>query len=177
MIKKVCVLLLISIFCVSCSIKYDSTVEASDVVPEFVFEETLLSRYEDRQIQVQVFTGKMEDYKHSNENFAKDVEFTAYDDQKEVTTEGKCGYLYADTDAKIYRLYDDIELNSVSEKTKFYADSLQWNENTEQLVSGEKDVVEIVKEDTVMSGTGFSASGVSKTFQFTGSVSGDIQTK
>ena len=38
-------------------------------------------------------------------------------------------------------------------------------------------MVKVEKEDTVMRGTGFSASGVSKTFSFRGTVSGEIETK
>lgn len=177
MIKKFLFLLTISFTFLACSIKYDSTVEVSDVVPEFVFEEATVSRYENKKLKVYVEAGKLEEYKDSSETFAKDVEFCAYDDKSEVSTEGLCGYLYADTDKKIYQLYDNIELNSISEKTKFYADVLRWNEKTEQLTSGKSDLVKIEKEDTVMFGSGFSASGVSKTFSFTGSVSGDIEAK
>ena len=39
--------------------------------------------------------------------------------------------------------YNNIELNSVSVKTKFYADSLRWNQKSEQLVTGKSDVVKI----------------------------------
>ena len=38
-------------------------------------------------------------------------------------------------------------------------------------------MVKVEKDGTVMRGTGFSASGISKTFSFRGTVSGDIETK
>lgn len=177
MFKKLLTVLIFSLLFLSCSIKYDSTVEVSDVVPQFVFEDASVSRYENKKIKVYVEAEKMEEYKDSSETFAKGVEFSAYDDKEEVTTEGQCGYLYADTDNKLYQLFDKITLNSITEKTKFYSDVLKWNEKTEQLTSGKSNSVKIEKEDTVMYGSGFSASGVSKTFSFTGAVSGDIDTK
>jgi len=177
MMKKIFYICTVSVLFLSCSIKYDTTVEVSDVVPEFVFEDAALSRFENKKIKAQVEAEMLEEYKDSSETFAKGVAFSSYDDKSKVTTEGLCGFLYADTDKKIYELYDNIELNSVSEQTKFFADVIKWNEKTEQLTSGKSDMVRIEKKDTVMFGSGFSASGVSKTFSFTGSVSGDIVTK
>lgn len=177
MIKKLLTVLFFSLLFLSCSIKYDSTVEISDVVPEFVFEDASVIRYENKKVKITVEADKMEEYKDSSETFAKGVDFSAYNDNEELTTEGQCGYLFADTDKKIYQLYDNITLNSITEKTKFYADEIKWNEKTEQLTSGKSDSVKIEKEDTIMVGSGFSASGVSKTFSFTGAVSGDIETK
>ena len=54
---------------------------------------------------------------------------------------------------------------------------LKWNGKTEQLTGGRKDTVRVEKDGTVLYGTGFSASGVSKTFSFAGTVSGEIETK
>ncbi len=151
--------------------------EVSDVVPEFSFEGAKVSRYEGKEIKVNLQAEKLENYKNSNENFVQGVEFSAYDDNNQLATQGKCGFLYADTDKEIYELYDDIELNSISENTKFYADALRWNSKNQQLISGKTSTVKIEKDDTLMYGSGFSASGVTKTYAFTGSVEGEIQTK
>ena len=84
--------------------------------------------------------------------------------------------LFADTGKKIYELYDDINLYNTSEKMRFYASALKWNGRTEQLTSGRGDMVKIEKDDTIMRGSGFTASGISKTFSFRGNITGTIET-
>ena len=54
---------------------------------------------------------------------------------------------------------------------------LRWNGKTEQLTGGRRDTVRIEKDGTIIYGTGFSASGVSKKFGFAGTVSGEIEAK
>ena len=161
----------------SCSLKYDETVNVEERVPEFVFQDTTMVRSEDNKITFEMKAGVLEQYKKSSETFAKDVAFTAYDDEGAVSTEGECGLLFSDTDKKIHELYDDIKLYNRSEETNFFADILRWNERNEQLTSGRGDMVRVEKNGTVMRGTGFSASGISKTFSFRGNVSGEIETK
>ncbi len=161
----------------SCSLKYDETVNVEEKVPEFVFQDTSMVRSEDNKITFEMKAGVLEQYKKSSETFAKDVSFKAYDDKGAVSTEGECGLLFSDTDKKLYELYDDIKLYNRSDNTNFFAEILRWNEKNEQLTSGRGEMVKIEKEGTVMRGTGFSASGISKTFSFRGTVSGDIETK
>ncbi len=166
----------IILFSLSCSLKYSETINSEDRVPEFVFEETDMIRYEADKPTLEVSAGLLEQYKDSNSSYAKDITFKSYDKEGKLTTEGSCGLLYADTDKKIYELYDGINLYNVDEKMRFYANSLLWNERTEQLISGRGDMVKVEKDDTVMRGSGFSASGISKSFSFKGNVVGTIET-
>jgi len=161
----------------SCSLKYDETVNVEERVPEFIFQDTSMVRTDDNKVTFEMQAGVLEQYKKSSETFAKDVSFKAYDDDGTVSTEGECGLLFSDTDKKLYELYDDIKLYNRSENTNFFAEILKWNEKNEQLTSGRGEMVKIEKDGTVMRGTGFSASGISKTFSFKGTVSGDIETK
>ena len=56
------------------------------------------------------------------------------------------------------------------------ADSLNFNKKTEQITSGKSSEVRLKKNDIMMQGYGFSASGVSKSFSFVDTVSGTIIT-
>lgn len=161
----------------SCSLKYGDTVSVEEKIPEFVFQDATITRYEDKKVTVEIAAATLEQYKDTSETFAKEVEFTAYNDEGEIRTEGNCGYLFTDTDKEIYELYDNIELFNHDDNTKFFADVLKWNAKNEQLTSGRGDMVRIETEDTIMHGSGFSASGISKNFVFTGTVTGDIETK
>ena len=163
-------------FIFSCSLKYSETVNSEDTVPEFVFEDTNLVRYENNRPTLELSAGSLEQYKNTDESYGKDVSFKAYNDAGEVETEGSCGIIFADSEKKTYELYDDINLYNVPENVRFYANMLKWNGNTEQLISGRSDMVKIEKDDTIMRGNGFTASGISKTFSFRGNITGTIET-
>ena len=171
-----CFLSIIFFFLASCSLKYSETVNSEDTVPEFVFEDTNLVRYENNRPTLELSAGSLEQYKNTDETYGKDVNFKAYNDAGEVETEGSCGIIFADSEKKTYELYDDINLYNVPENVRFYANMLKWNGNTEQLISGRSDMVKIEKDDTIMRGNGFTASGISKTFSFRGNITGTIET-
>lgn len=135
-----------------------------------------MTRYEDKNVTLQMNADVLEQYKGSSETYAKNVSFSSYEDG-EMSTEGSCGLLYSDTDKDLYELYDKIKLFNYKEKVNFYADVLRWNAKNEQLTSARGEMVKIEKDDTVIRGSGFSASGISKTFSFRGNVTGDIETK
>lgn len=160
----------------SCSLKYSETVNSEDKVPEFVFENTKLVRYEDNKPSLELTAGTLEQYKDSDETYGKDIAFTSFDEEGKPETEGSCGIIFANTGTKIYELYDDINLYNAPENMRFYASVLKWNGLSEQLTSGRSDMVKIEKDDTIMRGSGFSASGISKTFSFRGNITGTIET-
>ena len=165
------------IFSFSCSLKYDQTVNAEETNPEFVFTHAKMVRYEKGAESVKVYADSIEQYKDSDITYGKNVSFTTYDDDQEVETEGSCGYLYADSEKEIYELYDGIKIYNKAQNTNFFANMLKWNGKTEQLTGGKRDTAKIEKDGTVIYGTGFSASGVSKTYSFSGTVSGEIEAK
>ena len=175
-VSKLLFLSIIFFFLASCSLKYSETVNSEDTVPEFVFEDTNLVRYENNRPTLELSAGSLEQYKNTDETYGKDVSFKAYSDAGEVETEGSCGIIFTDSEKKTYELYDDINLYNVPENVRFYANMLKWNGNTEQLISGRSDMVKIEKDDTIMRGNGFTASGISKTFSFRGNITGTIET-
>ena len=174
--KKIGLLSFSAILFLSCSLKYSDTADVDDIVPELSFTNTKITRYEDDRITVEMSADSVEQYKDSSESYAQNLSFTAYDDDNEISTKGSCGYLFADTSKELYELFSGIELYNYSDKTNFFADILRWNKKTEQLTSSLTSTVRVEKDDTVMEGKGFSASGISKTFTFSGSVTGDIET-
>ena len=162
---------------ISCSLKYDEVVNAEETNPEFIFNHAKLVRYEKGEETVRVQADDIEQYKDSSITYGHNVKFTTYGKNHKLETEGSCGYLFADTDSELYELYDGIKLFSNIHNTNFYADMLKWNGKTEQLTGGRRDTARLEKDGTVIYGTGFSASGVSKKFNFTGTVSGEIDAK
>ena len=161
----------------SCSLKYDETTNAEETNPEFVFTHAKMIRYKKNAESVKVYADSIEQYKDSDKTYGKNVSFVTYDNEQKVETEGSCGYVYADSETEIYELYDGIKLYNKAQNTNFFTNMLKWNGKTEQLTGGKRDTAKIEKDGTVIYGTGFSASGVSKAFSFSGTVSGEIETK
>jgi hypothetical protein len=135
-----------------------------------------MTRYENNSVTLELNAETIEQYKNSSQTFAKDVKFSSYEKNK-LVTEGSCNFIGANTDSELYSLYGDIKLFSKEQNVNFFADELKWNGKTEQLVGGKSDTVRIEKDNTVIIGSGFAASGVSGNFSFSGSVSGDIETE
>ena len=65
----------------SCSVKYEETVRAEDAVPEFIFSNVELKRYEKNKLSISFSAEQLEQYKKSSESYAKNIEFSAYDDK------------------------------------------------------------------------------------------------
>lgn len=163
-------------FC-SCSLKYNNNESAEEKIPEFVFSDASFSRYENNKKTLNLSAQTLEQYKDGKSTFAKDVTFQTYDKKGEEETSGQAGYLAMDTKEGMYKLFDDISIESKKDELTVKASALKWNEKTEQLSSSKADVVTLEKDGTTIRGVGFSASGVSKKYSFEKNVSGTIHTK
>ena len=145
-------------------------------MPEFSFDDVKFNRFEDGNISMSLEAARIEQYKDGKTTCAKDIDFKLIDEEGKISTEGSCSLVYADSEAEKYILYDNIELHTVKDDITVSADTIKWNGKSEQLTSGRNDTVKIKKGNTVMTGSGFSASGVSRTFAFTGVVTGEAYT-
>ena len=159
-----------------CSLKYGTPSYDEQNVPEFSFDDVKFNRFEDGNISMSLEAAGIEQYKDGKTTCAKDIDFKLIDEEGKISTEGSCSLVYADSEAEKYILYDNIELHTVKDDITVSADTIKWNGKSEQLTSGRNDTVKIKKGNTVMTGSGFSASGVSRTFAFTGVVTGEAYT-
>ena len=159
---------------ISCSLKYDQSPESEENTPELAFVNAVMNRYEGGLHRVQVTASKMEQYKIGSATFAQDVTWITWNKNQMPDTTGKCGLLGAYQDKGIYSLFDGIEIFNSDQKMHITANSLMWNEKSEQLVSTMNSPVTIRRDDLEISGWGFAASGVDKSFRFNATVSGTI---
>ena len=74
-------------------------------------------------------------------------------------------------------MFNSIFLHNIEQNFQLKATNLKWNGKTEQLSSGKTDTVYLIRNDIEIEGTGFSASGISRSFTFEESVSGVIITE
>ena len=175
--NKTRLFLLILLFVVyGCSLKYGTPAYDEQNVPEFSFDNVQFNRFEEGKITMSLEAARLEQYKDGKTTCAKNIDFKLIDEDGKISTEGSCDLIFADSEAEKYVLYDNIELHTVKDDITVSADTIKWNGKSEQLTSSRNDTVTIKKGNTVMVGSGFSASGVSRSFAFTGVVTGEAYT-
>jgi len=149
----------------SCSLKYDQTVYVEDRIPEFVFEGAEFTRYEKYKRSVQLKADRLEQYKDTAAAYARAASFYTWESDL-LDTEGSCVYLSINTKDGIYSMFNDILIHNYSQDLEIKTQNLRWNSNTEQLTAGAGETVYISHEGLTMEGSGFSASGISRTYSF-----------
>lgn len=168
----------------SCSLKYTEDEPEISGVPELVFSDSNYYSYEDGVLYSQMKADLLEQYHEETTMYGRQVTFKTYDKEGGVSAEGSCDLISSNTSSDYYMLLGDVKITSYQENISINGDSLKWNGRTEQLVSGAGETIYIEKgqdanktsELTKMdvSGSDFSASGLSGSFQFLGPVSGKI---
>lgn len=161
----------------SCSLNYGEGEEPESNNPEFIFRNAKFQRIEDRKLKVTLNAERLEQYKLNNAMYAQNIFFESYDKNGKLDTKGSCSLLDINNRDEIYYLFNQILIENLSQNVEIHAQNLKWDSNSEQLTSGQSDSVVIKRNDLQITGKGFSASGVSKSFVFTEGVEGIIQTK
>ena len=161
----------------SCSLNYAREENFEETNPEMIFNNAVFSRFRSNKVSVSIEAGKMEQYKGGGESFAADVSFRTFDKNGKAESEGTCALISADTKNENYYLFGNINLNLMTDKTRILAEYLNFDKRSEQITSGSESVVSIIRENAEISGTAFSASGVSRSFNFMKNVSGTLETE
>lgn len=174
---KVFVLPAIAIALASCSVKYEEGGRNADKeMPEFVFLDAKVQRVEKGDVKAALKTSALEQYKDGAHSYAKDVKFATMKG-KEISAEGQCQLLLADTDKEEYLLFGGISLSNKERGIDITAASLKWDGKSKQLTSGMNDTMSIRKGGTVVYGSAFSSNSTSGEFAFGGAVSGEAETE
>lgn len=161
----------------SCSLNYGEGEEPESNNPEFIFKNAKFQRIEDKRLKVSLKAERLEQYKTDNAMFAQNIFFDSFDKDGKLETTGSCLLLDINNRDKIYYLFNQIVIKNIPQNIEINAQNLKWDNNSEQLTSGVMDSVVIKRDDLEISGKGFSASGVSRSFVFNDGVEGIIQTK
>ena len=158
----------------SCSLDYGKNIDAEESVPELLFANADLKTYNDGKLSVELKANRMEQYSTNNILYAVNVVFNTWNKKQEADTEGSCDLLTADRDLEQYTFLHNIKIYNRTQNTRILAQNLHWDGKTEQLTSGTTDMITVSKDKTTLTGSGFSASGISGKFRFTGKVRGTI---
>ena len=161
----------------ACSLDYGKTVNVEDSIPEFRFTDAHYSQYENNKPTLEVSAERIEQYKSDGSSYARKASFKRYNEDGTIDTEGSCDLLSADTKNDLYIMFDNIFVQMHSQDMKIRAKTLRFDGKNEQLTCSVEDEVSIEKKDTVITGKGFSASGVSKIFTFADTIEGKVVTQ
>ena len=161
----------------ACSLRYEQQTSMEDKIPEFLFENVSFERYLSGQKSFLLEAQVLEQYKRTNESYGKNVSFYNWNEDGEVETTGSCDMLGIDPASNIYLLFNNVFVQDIPNELEIKGQHLKWNGNTEQLTTDSLEKVYIKHKDLTLEGSGFSASGISKTFSFTGQVNGVYEDK
>jgi LPS export ABC transporter protein LptC len=160
-----------------CSLDYGTAIDTEDSVPEMFFSNADLKTYRDGSCAAELKARELEQYRTDGMIYAHTVSFTTWDEDGVLQTDGSCRFISIDQKKEQYSLFGTIKIYNYPQETGITAGNLRWDGKSEQLVSGNKDSIELQKNEISLTGTGFSASGVGGAFMFSGSVKGIITSK
>ena len=178
MFSSRCVLLF---FCVSvvifssCSFNYNEGLDIEKKFPEMVMTDVNASRYENSKISL-IFTAKtLEIYDADRVWAGESANFTQYDaaGTGTVEAEASAGMFLIDDAAGVYSLGNNTMFRLVRDDMQFDAPDLKWNRTEHRLCGSRSGAVRISSKDgTDITGIGFVADTMSRTFSFTRAITG-----
>jgi LPS export ABC transporter protein LptC len=159
-----------------CSFNYEEgkiAEDLSETVPETVLMNFVQVRTVEGKPDYRVYGTKAEAYGKKKETVITDVVFQDFDRDGTVETEGIADRITYYSESENAELSGNLQFYNTNEEVEIRAEYLFWNEAEETLTTEEREPVTLVKTNgTVVTGTGFSARGASKTIVFTGGVEG-----
>ena len=182
---RLLLLALWGLFLCSCSLTYQSQEPEVAHVPELVFSQARYVSYQDGKVSLVLEAAVLEQYQKDGALYGSQVHFSTYNDEEKLSAEGSCQLISADSSSERYALLGQVEITSFDENLTLHTQSLSWDGKTQQLITDAQDTLELKKgtaqeaapsTSIELTGSGFSASGVTGNFQFTGAVSGKIYT-
>lgn len=188
-------LILLNLFLVSCSLDYSQNNSEESKAPEFIFNDLTITKIENGIQTAEVKGETLEQYRDEEASYAKNITFKLYTNNKLIKLEGNCGFLSVDNKNDIYSLFDQVNITSYEQNMIIQANCLKWNNKSEQLTSSLDDEVIIknnitsrddskhvkannsTNSEMTISGKGFAASGVTQTYSFSNTTSGQTKSQ
>jgi hypothetical protein len=161
----------------ACSFNYGLTDGAGAPVPDMVFQNVSVDRYENAALSVSFTAKNLEMYSDDRVWAAENCTFVQYKsgDPQTIEAEGSAGMLLVDDSQQVYSLGDTVRFHLISDNLTFNAPDLRWAKKIQRLSGPRDGEVDITKDDgTVVRGTGFFADTASRSYQFRKSVSGQL---
>ncbi|MCI6953666.1 MAG: LPS export ABC transporter periplasmic protein LptC [Candidatus Treponema excrementipullorum] len=167
----------------SCSLEYKEEEVSTSNIPEIIFNDAHYKKYEDGSLRVELTASQLEQYQKDSYLYGTDARFTGYREGK-PSLEGQSSAFAGDIAAENFTLVGGAQVSSLEDNTVFKSENIKWQGSSRQVTTGVSDMTEIFKEETdgevsliEVAGQGFSASGISQSYEFGGPVTGKLYIK
>lgn len=174
--KRVAAVIFLVTLASACSLDYNQTTYSEELAANT--PDSILNQFSYTSVQkgVPVFklkAVKAEIYDKKNETQLEGVSFTEYADDGTVASTGTADTAVYYTDTKNAELSGNIKVHSLTENATVTTDYLYWNDAQKTLTGKPSGVVAISRDNgTHVRGTGFEAEAQTKSFSFSGPVTG-----
>lgn len=164
----------------SCSLNYNKSAAHFEKRPNMVFKNIVLEKYEKNKITMKITSERLEMYETEKIWAGKNLQFIQFPKNKTDKNElsGFAGAALIDNSKDEYFLGKNVEFKSEEDGLKIRSTALYWLKKEHILFSPENQMVSIQKNNEVsLTGFGFSANTLSKTFELNSNIKGLIETE
>jgi LPS export ABC transporter protein LptC len=166
-------LILIVFFLLGCSFDYGIPDPSAEEEPEIIMHDVEYVRVENGEPMVQFKAEKAEQYEESRTMKLSNFTFTQFNQGEEgKDTSGFAGSGVINLDSKDVMLDNEVYIDAASEDIQISTENLNWKDKTKQLDAGEEEVRVERPDGTIIRGSGFSADLRTRTWEFSGGISG-----
>lgn len=162
----------------ACSFDYGAAAPSEEEQPELIMYDVEYVRVENGKPMVQFKAERAEQYEESRTMKLSNFSFTQFnqnnDDEDTVgDTTGFAGSGVINMDSKDVILDEEVFINAASEDMQISTENLNWIDKTKELNAGSTEEVFVERSDgTIIKGVGFSADLRTRTWEFSGGISG-----
>ncbi len=157
-------------------------------MPNFIFKEASLDRYEKNDLALKVNFKKLEIYDKEKIWAGEKIHFVQMGQNKDpktktkqkriVESKGYAGLIKINEKKDKYFLGEKVFFEDVKEKLLISGKAFFWDKKTGLLYAPTDDIISIKKADELnIKGSGFVANTNSKEFEFSNSIEGEIKTE
>jgi LPS export ABC transporter protein LptC len=167
--------LLLPLLFFACSFDYEGAriaEEFDEEVPETIILDFSRTRIDKGRPEFQITGSRAATYGKRMETEVEDVLFLEFDEDGEITTEGRADRIIISSDTEDAEIEGNIRFYHAEEETGIEAERLSW-ENEERVLSGPEGEVTVTrKSGSTLSGGGFRADMRRKRIEFSGGARG-----
>lgn len=162
----------------ACSFDYGTAAPSEEEQPELIMYDVEYVRVENGKPMVQFKAERAEQYEESRTMKLSNFSFTQFnqnnDDEDTVgDTTGFAGSGVINMDSKDVILDEGVFIDAASEDMQISTENLNWIDKTKELNAGNTEEVFVERSDgTIIKGVGFSADLRTRTWEFSGGISG-----
>jgi len=169
-LKAACVL----IFFASCTFDYGDTGGAENTLPDLVMQNVEYVRVRSADPVARIRAERVERYEVQGLMRLDNFTFEQYGDSGEsVNVTGSAGFASVEIESGDFIMDNGVWLEVESEDIMIETFQINWNDKERAMSSGAEDIVNIFQENgTAITGTGLRANARSRTWEFSGPVSG-----